>query len=752
MVEKIEIVGNDHVTRDTVMYYLSSREGNPYSEELLRKDFKVLWETGFFSNIKMEKEDGPGGKIIRIIVEENPLIKNIIYKTGRKIKENDIVDKLKEENEYLLAYSYYNPYKIQKIKKIIEDLLLEKGLMSGEVDVKITEKEKNEFELVFDINEGSRAKVGAVEFEGEPKMLTSVLRSAMKQNKKHGLMSWISGKDVYKKNKLDEDLEAIRGKFKEHGYMEATVGEPRIEEMTKRSFLLRKKKMMKIIIPVDAGYLYRVGEIKIEGNKIIATKDMRRIIKLKEGDIYNSTLREDSVTDIQEIYADGGYLFAQIYPVENLDPKRKRVLVTFNIIEGDVAFVNKLDFKGNTFTKDKVLRREMLIREGARFRLSMFKNSMLRLQQLGLVELTGEPDIKNDPENPALMDITLNVTELQRNNIQFNAGYSGYEGTFIGLSYSTVNFLGAGEQLNLMLQHGKRVKNYQFGFTEPYFLDLPINLGFNVFNRYTSYPGLFEQKSKGASFLFGARVRGYLRTNIRYSYEFVKINVPDLPEGADPSFYYNPYQAYDDQGYNISSVTPSIYRSTINSPMTPTSGSLYLASCKFAGAFLGGDITMIKPRFEWTHFQPVMLNHVIGFHLEYSFVKAYNGSVLPVFERFYLGGERSIRGYDIYSIGPRDPWGQILGGVKSLVFNAEYIIPFGAQGPVYAILFYDMGNALAQFQKFSLKDMYYSTGLEMRIFVPALRIPFRLIFAYNNRTIRFDDSNFTVRFSIGTTF
>ena len=752
MVEKIEIVGNDHVTRETVMYYLSSREGTPYSEELLRRDFKLLWATGFFSNIKIEKEDGPGGKIIRIIVEENPLIKNIVYKTGRKVKENDILNKLKEENEYLLAYSYYNPYKIQKVKKVIQDLLLEKGLTSGEVDVKINEKGKNEFELVFNINEGARAKVGAVEFEGEPKMLTSVLRSAMKENKRHGFMSWISGKDVYKKNKLDEDLEAIREKFKENGYMEATVGEPRIEEITKRTIFFRKKKMMKIVIPVDAGYLYRVGEIKIEGNKIVATKQLRSMIKLKEGEIYNSTVREDSVLDMQEVYANGGYLYAQVYPVENLDPKRKRVSVTFNIMEGDVVFVNSLEFKGNTYTKDKVLRREMLLREGERFSLSMFKNSMLRLQQLGLVELEGEPDLKNHPDNPALMDVTLNVKELQRNNIQFNAGYSGYEGTFIGLSYSTVNFLGAGEQLNLMVQHGKRIKNYQFGFTEPYFFDLPINLGFNVFNRYTSYPGLFEQKSKGVSFLFGARVKGYLRTNINYSYEFVKINVPDLPEDVDPGSYYNPYQAYDDQGYNISSVTPSLYRSTINSPITPTRGSLYLASCKFAGAFLGGDITMIKPRFEWTHYQPVMLNHVIGVHLEYSFIQIFRGSEIPIFERFYLGGERSIRGYTVYSIGPRSPSGQILGGVKSLVFNAEYIIPFGAQGPVYAILFYDMGNALTRFQKFSLRDMYYSTGLEMRIFVPALRIPFRLIFAYNNRTMRIGDSNFAVRFAIGTTF
>jgi len=752
-IERIEIIGNERVTRETVLYYIQSSEGNLYSEEMLKRDFRVLWSTGFFSNIKMENEDGGRGKIVRIIVEENPIIKSITYKTGKKVKESDINEKLKEESEYLIPHSYYNPYKIQKIKKLIEDLLFEKGLTSAKVEVKTNIKGQNDYELVFDINEGPREKVGAIEFEGDTKLPQSVLRGAMKENKKHGLLSWIGGKDVYKQGKLEEDIESIREKLRNYGYMEATVGEPRVEEITRRSIFLKKKKMKKIIIPVDVGYLYRVGKISIEGNEIIAEKFLREMIQFKEGDVYTSKAREDSLTDIQELYADGGYLYAQIYPVENMDPKRKRVSVTFNIMEGDVVFVNKLEFKGNNYTKDKVLRREMLITEGERFRLTEFKNSILRLQQLGLVEMQGEPDLKNHPDNPALMDVTLNVTELQRNNIQFSAGYSGYEGTFIMLNYSTVNFLGAGEKLDLMIQHGKRVKSYMFGFSEPYFLDLPVNLGLNVFNRYTYYPGLYETRRKGINFSSGSRIRGYLRANLTYSFEFVNIDVPDLDESIEhPELYYNPYAIYDDQGYNISSITPALFRSTINSPITPTRGSLYMASCKFAGGFLGGDITMVKPSFEWTLYMPVMLNHVLGFHLSYEFIKAFSGSAIPIWEKFYLGGERSIRGYGIYQIGPKDVRGYNLGGVKSLVFNAEYIIPFGDHGPVYGILFYDMGNALSQDQKFSLNEMFVSTGLEMRIFVPALRIPFRLIFAYNSPTIRRDDSNFAVRFAIGTTF
>jgi outer membrane protein insertion porin family len=735
MVEKIEIVGNERVTRETVLYYLSSREGDFYSEELLRRDFRTLWSTGFFSNIRIEKIEGANGKIVKIIVEENPVVKNIIYKTGKKLKENDIVDKLKETDEYILPYSYYNEYKIKMIQTTIESLLIEKGLTSGKVKVKINKKGKNELEVLFDINEGPKVKVGEVEFEGKTKLLKSVVRGAMKENKKHGLIAWIIGKDVFKQNKLSEDLASIKEKYREHGYMEATIGEPRFEEITKRSIFFKKQKMKKIIIPINAGYRYTVGEVKIEGNKILSSKGLRKLIQFKEGDVYSTKIREKSIEDIGELYRDLGYLRSGVFPVEKLDPKRKRVNVTFNIIEGDLVYLNRLEFRGNTFTKDKVIRREMLMREGDRFSLALFKDSILRMSQLGLVEPVGEPEIKPNPEDPNKMDVIMNIKELQRNNIQFSAGYSGYEGTFIALSYSTVNFLGAGEKLELMLQHGKRIKNYMFGFSEPYFLDQPVSLGFNIYNRNVIYPYLFDQKAKGINFTTGGRIKGYLRGNLTYAYEYIDIT-------ADEGSYYAAWGG----GYAVSSITPSLYRSTVNSPLTPTRGSLYSVSSKFAGGFLGGQLNFIKPRFEWTFYHPLVLNHVIGFHIEYQFIKVFGDSNIPVWEKFFLGGERSIRGYEIYSIRGDDN----TGGEKSLVFNAEYIIPMG--GPLYAIFFYDLGNAFGRDQKIGFNNLYSSTGLEMRIFVPALRVPFRLIFSYNNRKPRADDSNFAFRFAIGTTF
>jgi len=749
IVEKIEIIGNERVSQDTVKYYLSSKEGDYYNEDLLRRDFRVLWSTGFFSNIKIEREEGKHGKIVKITVEENPLIKNIVYKTGKKLKEDDIVNKLKEKDEYILPYSYFNPNKLQKIQKTIEDLLVEKGLQSGKVEVERNKTGKNEYEILFNIKEGPKIKVGEVEFEGRPKLLKSVLTWAMKDNKPHGFLSWIMGKDVFKQNKISDDLASLKKKYKEYGYMEATIGEPRIEETTKRSIFFRKQKMKRIIIPVDAGYRYTVGEVKIEGNKIVNTRFLRTFVRLNEGEIYSTKLTEKSTEKMSEFYRNFGYLFIYIVPVESLDPKRKQVSVTFNVNEGELAFLNRLEFKGNTYTKDKVIRREMLLREGDVFRVDYFKDSLLRLRQLGLVELDGEPQVKQDPDKPTQMNVTLNLKELQRNNVQFTAGYSGYEGAFVAVSYSTVNFLGAGENLEFMIQHGKNIKNYMFGFSEPYVFDLPMTLGFNIFNRYLIYPGLFDEKEKGISLNFGARVKGYWRTSVTYSYENIHIDVTGGTEEGYSSL--SPYYYMQGGDYNVSSISPSIYRSTVDSPLTPSRGTLYLASCKLAGGILGGEVSMIKPHFEWSFFHPIIFNHVIGFHVEHQFIRPYHGSAIPIWEKFYLGGERSIRGYEIYTIGPRDPGtGRNMGGEKSLVFNAEYIIPVG--GPLYTIFFYDAGNAYDRGQKISTGSLYTSAGLELRIFVPALRVPFRLIFAYNNRKIYSSDTNFAIRFAIGTTF
>jgi len=745
ILEKIEVAGNDRVTPETILYYVSLREGDYFTEDQVRRDFRVLWSTGFFADLKIEETQGPRGKILRITVEENPIVKAVTFKTGSRVKENDIVSKLKEKDQYILPYSYYSPAKIQKVKKTITDLLAEKGLLAAKLDAEVKKAGKNEVEVLIKIDEGPKVRVGDVVFQGDTKLPDSALKWAMKDNRPHTFFNWIAGKDVYKQNKIKEDMDLVKKRYQEEGYMEATVGEPRTEEITKRAFPFSKQKMMRLIIPVNPGYLYRVGEIRIEGNKAFAAKGLRTMVKLEPGTVYSTKMREKTVEDMSELYRNFGYLYLQITPIENLDPKNKVVNVTFNIYEGDVVYLNRLEFRGNMYTKDKVIRREMLLFEGERFSLARFKDSLLRIKQLGLVDVEKDPDFKTNPDDPTKLDLTVNVKELQRNNIQFSAGYSGYDGTFIAASYSTVNFLGAGENLEIMAQTGKRVRNYTFGFTEPYLFDQPLTAGFNIYDRYYDYSalGLYTQKSTGIDLTLGARILGYWRANLTYTIQKVNMAAPSSSvTPATPIFGFGTFFE--------SSITPMIYRSTIDSPLTPSRGTMYSAMVKLAGGPLGGQINIIKPQFEFAHYQPFIGKTTIGLHAEYQFILSYRNSQIPYWERFFLGGERSIRGYDVYTIGPRNEQGINLGGQKAFYFNAEYIIPVG--GPLYGIFFYDLGNSLNANEKFSRNNLYTSAGFEARIFVPALRVPFRLIFALNNRKIYAGQTNFAFRFAVGTQF
>jgi outer membrane protein insertion porin family len=748
IVEKVEIAGNDRVTTETVLYYLSVREGDLYNADQFRRDFRVLWSTGFFSNIKFEESQGTRGKIVKITVEENPVVRSVTYKTGKKVKEKDIVEKLKEKDQAILPYSYYSAYKVQRIKDTITDLLYEKGLLASKIEAETVRQGKNEVDVQIRIEEGPKLKVGDIAFEGATKVQESTLEMSLKENRPHSLFNWVAGKDVYKQNKLGEDAETIKKKYQEMGYMEATVGEPRTEEYERQSVTFQNQKMVRVIIPVTPGYLYRTGEIKIEGSKAVNVKNLMVLVRLKPGEIYSTKDRDKSIDDMGEAFRDGGYVYAQIIPVENLDPKNKIVNVTFNVNEGEVAYLNRLEFRGNTYTKDKVIRREMIMREGDRFSFSMFKNSILRIKQLGLVDLEKDPDIKPNAADPTKMDVQVNVKEMQRNNIQFTAGYSGYEGMFVAFSYSTVNFLGAGETLELGIQQGKLVKNYSFGFSEPYLFDKPITAGFNVYSRRTDYStyGLYKQNMKGIDLTLGTRLVEYWRVSMTYSLQKVQM---DYPAGSYYQLLYGQYGNYYE-----SAITPTIWRSTVDSPLTPTRGTSYSASLKFAGQFLGGEVSMIKPTLEFVHYQPILGRgpkaHVLGVHAQGIYIGQLGNSLIPYWEKVFLGGERSIRGYEVYSIGPRDRNGYMIGGTKSLLFNVEYIIPVG--GPLYAIFFYDRGNTVLANESITWSDMYSSAGLEARLFIPALRVPFRLIFAYNNKKIYPSDSDFAFRFAVGTTF
>lgn len=746
-IDKITIEGNKKVSKDTALFYMRSREKGLYSEKLLKEDFHSLWKTGFFEDIIIESEDGTAGKIVKVKVKEYPLISSITYKSAKKIKDSDITDKLQENNIVLTPFSYYNPSKIKKVKRLIKELMLDKGYNQGKVE--ITEKldDKYQMALVIHVNPGPKTRIGKIVFPGldTKKISPSFLRSGIKTNRQHSLFSAFNGSDVYNREKMNEDIEEIRLRLHQKGYLEAKIGTPAFSLYHDRNVLGKIRKMMKISIPIQMGPRYRMGDFNIEGNKIIKTAFIKSLSKLKKGDIYNVKKRNDIIEQLGELYSGMGYIYHQAVPVENLDPVKKIADLTLRINEGKVVHIGKLEFSGNTFTRDHVLRREWFLREGQRLNMHAIRSGITRMKQLGLVDIDKAPEFKPNPQNPQEMDIKVNVKEINRQMVNFNFGFGGYEGWFVALGYSTKNFLGRGETLSLQVQSGTRTKQYRLSFAEPYLFGTPVSLGFSVHHTNVRYIGLYDRKGTGFSVSGSGRFWRFWGASLGYSYEDVTLDNVDQQLLDDPSYAY-----YLREG-KISSLSPTIYYSTVDSPLFPARGSKILFNWRYSGGFLGGTINTQRTKLQLQHFVPLWKRHVFGIQFVHQQVTAFGDTEgVPYYERIYLGGEQNIRGFNVYTISPRSDSGYAIGGTKAFYINTEYTIPINEQ--LSLGLFCDVGNVYDEYSSMDFKDVYSSLGLEIKVFVPMLNVPFRLIFAYNPRTITGEDPHFAFRFGIGPSF
>ena len=381
-IEKIEISGNVRIPGQTILHYLYMREGKTFDKNMLQKDFEALWSTGFFSDIKIEERQGEHGRILKITIEENPFVAHIMYESGKNLKKKDIIAWLKERGEYISPHSLISASQIQRTKKSIEELLLEQGFHFGDVDIVMNEQENNTCEIVILVNPGKRIRLGKISFIGDLKLPEKFLRTAMLENKEHSIETWLMRQDIFNPGKLDEDLASVKRELQGHGYMNATVGEPKIEDITKRTIFPKTMIMKQIIIPVYAGDQYFVGSVDLEGNKILSTENLKKLITLKKGEVYSIKTRDASIETIRALYMENGYLYSQITPFETLDHETKQVHVRFSIYEGEKVYLSKLEFRGNSFVKDKIMRKKMLISEQDVFNFKLFERSLFRINQL----------------------------------------------------------------------------------------------------------------------------------------------------------------------------------------------------------------------------------------------------------------------------------------------------------------------------------------------------------------------------------
>ncbi|HSB61340.1 MAG TPA: outer membrane protein assembly factor BamA, partial [Vicinamibacteria bacterium] len=501
VVERVEILNNQYIQKETLLFYVSTKPGERYDERRLKEDFRRLWDTGFLDDLTLEVRDGQQGKIVLFRVSERPRIQIVDYRGSKELTTTTIEEELKKRDAHLRIDTFYDPAKARKVEAIIKEMLFQKGRRFASVKHDSKRIGGAGTQVSFIIDDGLRTKVKEIVFDGNTVFSDGKLRGQMKKVKEAGFwnLSWLGGKATYTDQKWlggEDDPRGDQGRIEDfylnHGYVTARVGQPRITYTDGKSGLFKKKpvKWMKLEVPVSEGEQYRVGEVTFEGLTVLKEEFVRPLFKLQTGDVYNDSRLKKGFDKLRDIYGSLGYFQWTGGTERKPDPERKVVDVTLSMEEDKRYYVGRIRFTGNDTTRDKVIRREVYMNEGDVFNTEALKLSIRRINQLGYFKpMEGAPDLRPSPGSDDRLDVTFKVEEQNRNQFTFGGGVSGLEGTFINASFSTTNFLGAGETFSLSAQTGRRTKNYQLAITEPYLFDRPITAGFDLFYRKLTYLG-----------------------------------------------------------------------------------------------------------------------------------------------------------------------------------------------------------------------------------------------------------------------
>jgi outer membrane protein insertion porin family len=770
LVQSVEVRGNQYVQTETLLYYVSTKPGDRYDEQRLRADFRRLWDTGFLDDLTLEVQDGPRGKIVVFGVSERKRIQIVDYRGSKELTSSNIEDELKKRDAQVRIDTFYDLGRARKVEAIIREMLNAKGRPFATVKHEAKPIGGAAEQLSFTIDDGPKAKIKSVVFDGNHVYSDGKLAGKMKKIKPSGFwnLSWLGGKTTYTESKwLGEppdpgDQKRLEDFYLNNGYVTARVGQPKLSYTDGKSGFFKKKpvKWVTLTVPVTEGEQYRVGKIDFEGLTVLKEEFVRPLFKMETGDVYNESQFRKGFDKLRDMYGSIGYFQWTGGPKRKPDPARKVVDVTLAMDEDKRYYVGQIHITGNDTTRDKVVRREIYMNEGDVFNTEALKATIRRINQLGYFKpMEGAPDLTPSEKGDDKLDVTFKVQN--RNQFTFGGGVSGLEGTFINASFSTTNFLGAGETFQLSAQTGRRTQNYQLAITEPYLFDRPITAGFDIFKRKITYETFdnvvgYTQEGKGITLVFGFSVGRFSRLFTNYSYEVIKIGGVSVPGGAGESPtpgqpVFNPLLFGGDLDNRTESrFTPNYVFNTVDNPFTPRRGMKQTLTFQVAGGPLGGTVDYFRPSWEGVFYLPVGRKTALGVRVETAYIKPYSDTLrLPVYQRYFLGGETQVRGYNIRSIGPVDQMGRLLGGNKYVLGNAEYY--FDLFGPIRFLLFFDAGQAYLEGQNIDLGQLKTSTGAELRFVMPVLNVPFRLIYAYNPNPLVFTPKT-TFKFAVGTTF
>jgi outer membrane protein insertion porin family len=720
-VARIEVRGNQRIGADAIRRVIQTRPGDVFLARSLSADLRSVYNMGFFEDIRIEAQDSPEGKIITFVVTEKPTVRQVEIEGNRVYDDAEL-----RENLTVKTGAIVNVFAIQRNMERIEALYRDKNYHNVEVAYEVTPLDNNQADVRFVISEGDKVRIRAIRFVGNQAYEDGTLKDLMKTSER-GFWSWITSSGDLNRDDLNQDVARLTAFYHNNGYIEARVADPVIEH---------EESWITITIKIDEGAQYRVGEVRMTGDLIRPAEELLEPLTIPETEFYSREVVRNDVLTLSDLYADEGYAYADIAPAIERREADREVDLAFRIDKKNQVYFERIRISGNTKTRDKVIRRELRVVEGGLYSGQDLKRGIRNLRRLDFFE-----DIKVNTRRGSADDrmvLDIDVTEKPTGTFSFGGGFSSTEGVFGMASISQRNLFGLGQILRLRAEVGGVTTRFTLSFTEPWLFDIPLSAGFDLYNWERDYD-TYDKDSTGGALRFGYPVFDYTRAYLSYRYDLSEVT--DVEEDAAR-------EIRELEGeLATSSVTASLRYDSRDRAFNPTEGGSHSLSVEYAG--LGGDIAFTKVLADAGQYFPLFWDTVGFLHAEGGWVTENSGGILPDYEKFYLGGINSLRGFDWRDVSLFDEEGAKVGGFKYVQFNAEMIVPLIKDAGLVGVLFFDTGNVFDDDEEIEFDQLRESAGFGFRWYSPMG--PIRIEYGYILDRQEGEDSG-RWEFSMGSAF
>ncbi len=702
LVLKVEVEGNRNISGAIILSKVRTKEGRPFSQLIASDDLKRLYALGYFTDIKIDLQEQEGGVAVIFRVTEKPIVSEISLSGNKSIRKEKLQELIKSK-----IGEFFNIQQLKQDMRDIQKTYEAKGYPLVSIDYEMqVEDETNEAKILINIQEKMHVKIKEIHIEGN---LTFSDKKILKLMRTRRDSLFTSG--LYREEVLDLDLERIRSFYYQNGFLDVQVA-------YEKSFGPEKKRMY-ITVRIDEGKQYLVGEIKIQGGVVFPEKEIRDRLKIKPGDMFNKDELKYDIANAQSFYFEKGYITAEVSVDTVFNTETGKIDLVYNVVENELAYIDKIKIRGNTKTRDIVIRRELRAYPGQAFDGEKLKRSKERLYNLGFFQ---EVSYDTEPTRlPDRRDLVVNVKEAKTGEFAFGAGFSSVE-RFVGFvelaqrNFDISNwhtFTGAGQDLRIKAEFGTSRREYELSFTEPWIFNYPLSFGIDGYNRVRERSGTtgysYDEQRTGGDIRLGKEFTEFVRADLMYRFESVDIsNVPDTASQG----------LKDEVGRNnISSLVLGLTRDSRDNIYNPSRGLVLSCSGEVAGGPLGQDKDFTKIIGSFNFYKTFLEELLLELKVVAAGADTFSDTdSLPIYERFYAGGTNTIRGFKERTVGPKDSSGEVVGGESILYGTCEFTHPILKLFKVAA--FYDFGNVWENLGEFASGDFKYSVGIGVRVKTP----------------------------------